>query len=378
MILSFRSPEIAVPIFRALSTALGERHRFLISSPIRLSGDEQGVEAAELALRVGERRRAIVGRKPLTGVRRKLSVALMAAKYAGLRATLAAARPKAVFVWNGERSRGSALANAARSLGIPALVFEHAPIPKRLTIDPVGVNARASVPRDPGFFRSWAAQHPAVDWRKEGETLTARKPRVAKRPATPAVIPENYIFLPLQVATDTQILLNGRWVPSIREMLLAAIRQIPRLPEGWALVVKEHPSCRIKNADVLAEHAQARLVVSEAEDTFALVRGARGVLTLNSSVGLQSFFFDRPVCVLGEAFYRQPGLVEMADSEADLGVQFTRAAQWGFDPELRDAFMSWLCTEYYVPIDEKSPAVINARAVEMVRRLIAKGQAPAG
>ncbi len=89
-------------------------------------------------------------------------------------------------------------------------------------------------------------------------------------------IPENYIFLPLQVATDTQILLNGRWVPSIREMLLAAIRQIPRLPAGWALVVKEHPSCRIKNADVLAEHAQARLVVSEAEDTFALVRGARG------------------------------------------------------------------------------------------------------
>ncbi len=36
-----------------------------------------------------------------------------------------------------------------------------------------------------------------------------------------------------------------------------------------------------------------------------------------------------------------------------------------------------LCAEYYVPIDEKSPTVISERAVEMVRRLVADGQAPA-
>lgn len=367
--LSFRSPEVAVPIFGALSAALGKRHRFMISSPIGTNGGTAGRDVADAALGVIQKRRAALGRKPLSGLRRAYYLGAMAMKYAGLRARLAVSRPDAVFVWNGERSRGAALARSARELGVPTLIFEHAPIPGRMTIDASGVNAKSSVPRDPDFFRQWGASHPPVDWRQAGETLRARKARKPSS-AAPAEIPHNYIFLPLQVATDTQILLNGRWVPSIREMLLAAIRQIDRLPEGWALVVKEHPSCRVKNADVLRDFAQPRLVVSAAEDTFALVRGARGVLTLNSSVGLQSFFFDKPVCVLGEAFYRQPGLVETADSETELGEQFSRAGDWQFDPALRGAFMSWLCEAYYVPIDERKPNEISERAVAMVRRLI--------
>lgn len=369
MIVSFRSPEVAIPIYRSLSRALGEAHKFVITSPLGWHGKDLGRDVAEEALEIYQRRRRLMGQPPLRGLRERFYIGSMLSKYAGLRAALAAIAPRAVYVWNGERGRGRVLARAARDLGISTLIFEKAPIPGRLTIDAVGVNARASVPQDPQFFRTWANGRKAVDWRKEGQALVARPPRKPVK-AAPATIPQNYIFLPLQVATDTQILLNGRWVPSIREMLLAAIRQIPRLPEGWALVVKEHPSCRIKNADVLREHAQPGLVVSEAEDTFALVRGARGVLTLNSSVGLQSFFFDKPVCVLGEAFYRQPGLVEMADSEGELGERFAHAAAWGFDAELRDAFMSWLCEEYYVPIDERNPTAISERAVEMVRRLI--------
>ncbi|MGV3491674.1 MAG: hypothetical protein ACO1OG_10170 [Devosia sp.] len=300
----------------------------------------------------------------------------MAVKYAGLRGQLERISPEAVYVWSGERGRGRALARAARDLGIPTLIFEHAPFPGHLTVDPKGVNAKASVPREPQFFLDWAKKTALVTkWRDIGNSLVARKPKNAV-PGTPVKLPENYVFLPLQVATDTQILLNGRWVPSIREMLLAAIRQIPRLPEGWALVVKEHPSCRIKNADVFAEHIDTRgLIVSTVEDTFDLVRGSRGVLTLNSSVGLQSFFFDKPVALLGDAFYRQPGLVEMADSESDLGDLFARADSWAFEVSLRDAFMSWLCEEYYVPIDEKRPTEISDRAVSMIRKKLAQAAA---
>lgn len=369
MIVSFRSPEVAVPMFRALSRALDEDHRFLITSPRSWQGRDLGSSVAREALGVYQRRNLVAGCRPLNSLQQRMYVASMSLKYAGLRRFLDKARPRAVFVWNAERGRGLTLARVARDLGLPTLVFEHAPIPGRLTVDPVGVNAKASVPRDPQYFRDWAAGNPPVDWRQAGECLVAREPRKRSR-GQPAAIPENYLFLPLQVATDTQILLNGRWVPSIRAMLEAAIRQIPRLPQGWALVVKEHPSCRIGNADVLRDHAQSGLIVSEVEDTFELVRGARGVVTLNSSVGLQSFFFDKPVCLLGDAFYRQPGLVETADSEQELGEQFARAADWQFDAPLRAAFMSWLCEEYYVPIDERNPKVISERALAMVRRLV--------
>lgn len=369
MIVSFRSPEVAIPIYKSLSHALGEDHKFIIASPLRWEGRALGRAVAEEALEIYQRRRLLVGQPPLQGLRKSFYVGSMAAKYAGLRAALSSVRPRAAYVWNGERGRGRVLARAARDLGISTLIFEKAPIPGRLTIDAAGVNARASVPQESQFFREWARTQGSVDWRQEGRSLVARKPRKATR-AAPVSIPNNYVFLPLQVATDTQILLNGRWVKSIREMLLAAIRQMPRLPEGWGLVVKEHPSCRIKNAEILRENAQPGLIVSEAEDTFALVRGARAVLTLNSSVGLQSFFFDKPVCVLGDAFYRQDGLVEMADNEEELGAQFARAARWSFDPALRDAFMSWLCEEYYVPIDERTPTAISQRAAEMVSRLL--------
>lgn len=369
MIVSFRPPSGAVVTFEALASALGEDHQFINSTLPRWTGRELGRSVAEESLELYQRRRYVVGQRPLRGLYKSFFLKNIAMTYAGLRSRLQQSNPRAVFVWNGERSRRRALARAARDLGLPTLVFENAPIPGRLTIDPAGVNARASIPRDPQFFRDWARARTTTEWRREGEALVARKP-LKPVEGEPAAIPEKYIFLPLQVATDTQILANSRWVPSIREMLLAAIREIPRLPEGWALVVKEHPSCRIKNAEVLREHAQSRLIVSSVEDTFSLVRGARGVLTLNSSVGLQSFFFDKPVCVLGDAFYRQPGLVETADNEKELGDQFAKAEQWSFDAELRDAFMSWLCEEYYVPIDDRNPSVISERALQMVRRLL--------
>lgn len=368
VIVSFRSPDVAVPIYRALSEALGVRHRFIISTPLAWKGREHGRDLAKEALEVFQRRRRMGSRRPLQGLRKWRYLTVMAMKYAGLRKSLQRLHPTAVFVWNAERGRGRALASAARDLAIPTLVFEHAPIPGCLTVDQRGVNAKAAISRDPQFYRDWAAKaHPTTNWREAGNSLVARKPK-RSLPGAPVRLPENYIFLPLQVATDTQILLNGRWVPSIREMLLAAIRQIPRLPEGWALVVKEHPSCRIKNAAVLTQHVDTSgLIVSTIEDTFDLVRGSRGVLTLNSSVGLQSFFFDKPVAVLGDAFYRQSGLVETADSESELGDLFARADGWTFDASLRDAFMSWLCAEYYVPIDEKNPTEISDRAVAMIR-----------
>lgn len=365
---SLRSPDFAVTTYDALSRAIGLEHQFIEYRGFGWSGSVEGrMLALDVAQRL-ERQHRVQGGPAANRWRMAAYRQFVQMKYDGIRSVLGRVRPHVVYVWNAEREKGRVLAQAARDLDIRVLVFEHSPIPGTLTIDPEGVNARASVPRDPAFFLTWAKGRAPGAWRDRAARLIARKPR---RPvgAGPTELPENFVFLPLQVANDTQIILNGGWVPSIKEMLRMAIRQIDRLPPGWSLVVKEHPSCRIGNADVLAlNQDHPRLVVSEANDTFDLVRRSRGVLTLNSSVGLQSFFFDKPVLVLGDAFYRQPGLVETAESEADLGALFSRAADWTFDARLRDAFMTWLCDEYYVPIDESDPSNISERAADMVRR----------
>ena len=93
--------------------------------------------------------------------------------------------------------------------------------------------------------------------------------------------------------------------------------------------------------------ATSRVVVDNATDSFAQVQGSRGVVTLNSSMGLQAFFHDKPVVVLGRAFFAVPGLVTMADNQAALNAAFAGADSLGFDPEARARFMNWLDRVYY-------------------------------
>jgi capsule polysaccharide modification protein KpsS len=44
-----------------------------------------------------------------------------------------------------------------------------------------------------------------------------------------------------------------------------------------------------------------------------LLRHAAGIVTVNSTVGLQAMFHGRPVCTLGDAIYALPGLVHQGD-----------------------------------------------------------------
>jgi capsular polysaccharide export protein len=127
------------------------------------------------------------------------------------------------------------------------------------------------------------------------------------------------------------------------------------LPSGWHFRLKEHPSAKAALGQVLAD-AQAvaggRLIVDNDNDTFVQVRASRGVVTINSSVGLQAFFFDKPVMVLGRALYGLPGLVDLIQSETGLRLALPNVAALSFDPALRDAFMTYLAEVYYLKVTD--------------------------
>ena len=114
------------------------------------------------------------------------------------------------------------------------------------------------------------------------------------------------------------------------------------------MVFREHPSCKVGNAEQLKALASDRIIIDNETDTFELARGSQGVVTLNSSVGLQSFLLDRPVLVLGEANYALPGLALNARSAAELQSLFDSVKQWSFDGQSRHNFLRFLLEEYYV------------------------------
>ncbi|MGB8624371.1 MAG: capsular biosynthesis protein [Paracoccaceae bacterium] len=306
---------------------------------------------------------AVAKRQPNGALGRALKYRLIWAQYNWSRRYFTRHPDRMAVCWNGLTGSRRVFMQGARDAGAATLFVELAPFPGRITLDPAGVNAQSALPRDPGFYRGWAAGDPSRqgdDWRALGKNLTARVSRrqdVGQGDAAALSEAGDFLFCPLQVPNDSQITLFGGWTGSVAGMLDALAEAAAALPEGWHIRLKEHPSARASLAAPLSaaiEKAQGRLVLDNRTDTFAQVAASKGVITINSSVGLQAFFHDQPVIVLGQAFFALPGLVTVADSATALRAALADPGALGFDPGLRGAFMTYLDRVYY-PHAETAP-----------------------
>lgn len=291
-------------------------------------------------------------RRPRSGLGRWLKRQLLRGQYNWARRYFAAHPTAMAVAWNGLTGSRKAFLDGARDAGAPTIHAELAPLPGRITLDPAGVNAESSVPRDPEVFRAWAKADPArlgEDWRRLGENLTARPSRRRDVGQTAGTLPDApFLFCPLQVPGDSQITLFSGWAGGLDGFLLALSRAATALPDGWHLRLKEHPSARSSLAQAIAPVlATGRAVLDNATDSFEQLAASRGVVTVNSSMALQAFFFDKPVIVTGEAYFATPGLVTPCRSEPELRAAFAAPEEQTFDPALRAAFMNWLDQEYY-------------------------------
>lgn len=301
-------------------------------------------------------------KQPRTRLTRALKRALIAAQYNWSRRYFAGHPDYVALLWNGLTGSRRAYALGARDGGAQTLFAELAPFAGMMTLDPAGVNAAGSLPRDPAFYRDWAAARGGDpgQWRAHGDNLTARPSRnagVAQRRAGADAFDAPFLFVPLQVPNDTQVTLMSGWAGSIDGLLSALERAAAALPEGWQIRIKEHPSSRISYTAALTE-ITARcpaIVIDNETDTFDLVAASAGVVTINSSVGLQAFFFDKPVMVLGEALYAIPGVVAAIDGPEALAAALAAPGEIGFDPALRDVFMRHLTEHYYIEVPQSGP-----------------------
>ena len=162
---------------------------------------------------------------------------------------------------------------------------------------------------------------------------------------------EPFLFCPLQVPGDSQVTLFPGWCGGLEGFINAVGHAAESLPAGWHLRIKEHPSARRSLRREIERWQQTgRVVLDNDTETFAQVAASRGVVTLNSSVGLQAFFHDKPVVVLGQCFFAQPELVALADGPERLAEIFAHPERLTVDLASRNRFMNWLDQEYYPPM----------------------------
>ncbi|MFZ2650526.1 MAG: capsular biosynthesis protein [Burkholderiaceae bacterium] len=252
----------------------------------------------------------------------------------------------------------------ARQMGVEVFVFEEGYLrPDYVTIERRGVNALSRQPRVASFYNARAMpQTPGPLPTRQNIWRTARlaavyglaaillKPwywrqrhhrslnpiteplrwlRGALRYAVhawqergalpPLLTPERHkrwFLVPLQVRDDSQVRDHSRF-RDMQDFLDEVVASFAAYAPAHAqLVIKHHPMDRAYTdyARCIAGLAQSygvhgRLLYLHDQHLPTLLQHARGVITVNSTVGLQALFHGTPVITLGESVYQIPGLV---------------------------------------------------------------------
>ncbi|MCP5334794.1 MAG: hypothetical protein H7A08_03765 [Oceanospirillaceae bacterium] len=265
---------------------------------------------------------------------------------------------KIVF-WNGLKYNQRIAELAARDAGLQCLFMENGLIPGMTTLDVRGINYFNSMPRH-------AAGYPAT-----AVTSALQLPAMEK----PAHLPDEYYFVPLQVNTDSQVTLFSPWIANMRDLLgrleqLNATLQNKMGKTSPVFVIKRHPAAEDKHLDILQKWAgHTHLIFADDCATPALIQHAKAVITINSTVGIESIIAAKAVIVLGQAFYNIPALTLSANNATELENAVMQIEQgWQPDADLRNRFLVHLEQVYQVQGDWR--ANDNSQHVQhMVQRL---------
>lgn len=123
---------------------------------------------------------------------------------------------------------------------------------------------------------------------------------------------------------------------------------------GLAFICKEHPASTVAYPDLHRRQSDC-LRFANSESTDESIRRAAGVITINSTAGLEALLMYKPVIALGEAFYALPGLAEQARSVADLEHWLAGLPEREIDRDLVSGFHHYLRSRYCVPGSWKVP-----------------------
>ncbi len=252
----------------------------------------------------------------------------------------------------------------ADRLGIEVYVFEEGYLrPDYVTMERHGVNGNSLISRDPEYYKSlpeppkpepqhvahrfsrllayavtyylvslfmrWRYPHyqhhrpfnPLTEgwaWIRSGwrKILFARTEKKTLACLAKSSMHKRYFLVPLQVHNDSQLKFHSRF-KSIEEFIEDVVGSFAHhAPRECSLVLKHHPMDRgYKNyshliRELAAKHGLAERLIYIHDGHLPTLQGdARGVVTINSTVGLSAFFHNTPVKILGEAIYDVPGLV---------------------------------------------------------------------
>jgi Capsule polysaccharide biosynthesis protein len=194
--------------------------------------------------------------------------------------------------------------------------------------------------RDNDYLRPWRLLHQnASEWAR------AR----AARPFYDTLDPKRpFVYFPLHVTDDYKI---QRIIPHCVDQASLVEQVADALPQGYDLVLKEHPMSLGRNSIRLLRRLRRRANVRLVEpytNTHELIRRSEAVVVIGSTVGIEALLYDKPVLTLGVPYYAGFGVTLDVESFAELHEKVPELLRFRPDPERILQFLH-LCMRHCHP-----------------------------
>jgi len=324
-----------------------------------------------------------------------------------------AERPDCFVIWNGEDHVGRIICKLARTNGVKVLFLENGYFPQTLQLDTEGVNSSSSIcnlsykslvestsnrievtPIPCAAFEDIPALKPAAllkcalkrktsanyyaqyPEQRGSSWLSRQKLERARRriPFDTVNLPEKFLFVPLQVHDDTQVLLNCKHFNTVEKFfdhVYAAARQA--LGPDYPIVVKEHPEDLGRYSYEALRRKYSDVIWLKKYSIDSLLERASLVALINSSVGLQALQRGRATVVYGESFYSKPEVSFYVSDLRESVAQISAAAAGVPDDMAKriDRFIAHLSDHRFIAMGWKdlTPSGVSALAARMLTLL---------
>ena len=238
-----------------------------------------------------------------------------------------------LLIFNGSISPDNILADIKTNHA--RVYIENGFFPNTLQVDAVGVNAANSLPREADFYLNL----PSYNVEELPTKVQVRKLKISYAVVE---LPDDYIFFPFQIPSDQQIRVHSRWIKTMDDFMDIIIEFAVRYPDK-NFVIKEHPS--FKQSIIGKKPLRKNILFANGNSTEELIKNARLVVTLNSTVGIEALLFGKPVITLADACYNIDGLVRNASNSEQLN-NLIMDKDWLPNERLRLQFLGYVWNEY--------------------------------
>lgn len=170
-----------------------------------------------------------------------------------------------------------------------------------------------------------------------------------------------YIFIPFQVELDSQIILNSSRIKKMSELYEIVSKAVKKYnnknKNKIKAIFKAHPMDYLLNIEEIKrlENEYNETIFLTSGDTKELIKQSKGVITINSTVGIEALCEYKPLITLGEAFYNIEGIAQYCKNYDNLYEDIEKIFNKETDQNLIDKFLYYLRFNYFKEIYWRNP-----------------------